>query len=423
MDQESRSHGTAGYIVFGITLLFLFYEFFLRVFPSIMVDELMNAFSVDALSLGTLSAFYFYSYAPMQLPVGMLMDRYGVRSLLTIASITCAAGCFIFAIASNLSFAELGRFFMGVGSSFAFVGMVYVVSHWFEEKKRALLVGVGNSVGILGAAFGEGPLSLITNVIGWRETILSLGIAGAVIAVLCFLALRHTKGVKTVIGDNHESMTTTFNGFQDVCMNTQGWLNSVGSLLFYLTTGTFAGLWAVPFLQTVHGLSKEYAAFSITIFFFGTIFGGPILGSLSDYFAKRKHIIYLSIIPAALLMIPLIYLPFLPVWIIYLIFFALGFFSGAQLLTFSLAVELNDISVKGSAIALTNFVVAVGGSIMQPGVGYLLDLHAGIQSISAHLPQYSIHDYQFAMLTFPIALLLSVGCFLLINEKKGNQAL
>lgn len=414
---ETKSTSSAAYVLFAVASLFLYYEFFLRVSPSVMVNELMYAFSVDALSLGTLSAFYSYSFAPMQLPVGMLMDRFGVRRLLTFASCICAAGCFAFSFSQDLSFAELGRFFMGIGSSFAFVGMVYAASHWFEEQKRAVLVGIGNSVGMLGAASGEGPLSILVGHVGWRETMLILGGVGAVIALICFFTLgKSVKFVKPV-EDNTESLSASFNGFQHVCMNFRGWFNSLGALLFYLPTGTFAALWAVPFLQTVHGLSKDFAAFSVSVFFFGTIVGGPFFGLVSDWFGKRKPVLYLSAIPAGLIMIPLILIPFLPIWAIYLIFFLLGFFSAAQLLNFSLAVELNDIREKGSSIALTNFVVAVGGSIMQPMVGGLLDLSAGVRAISNSVPHYSVQDYQLAMLVFPLAFLLAALCFIPVHER------
>ena len=128
------------WLIWSLAVLFLFYEFFIRVFPTAMVAELMSAFKVNAGRLGLLSSFYFYSYAPMQIPVGLLMDRFGARKLLTFASLICAIGAFAFSFSFDFSIAAVGRFLMGVGSAFGFVGMVYVCSHFFPQKKWQCLL-------------------------------------------------------------------------------------------------------------------------------------------------------------------------------------------------------------------------------------------------------------------------------------------
>jgi len=408
------------WLVWALAILFLFYEFFLRVFPAVMVSELMNAFHVDALVLGTLSAFYFYSYAPMQLPVGLLLDRFGARKLLTFAAIICGTGTFLFAGSNSLGIAELGRFFMGIGSAFAFVGMVYVSSHWFHGAKLALLVGIGNSVGLLGAAFGEGPLSIVVEVIGWRETVYILATVGIALGVVIFMCVRTEHHSITKRVKQHESLSHAFSSFQNVCMNVHTWLNAFGALLFFLTTNVLAGLWAVPFLQTVHGMSYEVAAFAVTMLYIGEIVGGPIIGVISDRIKKRKPLLFIGCIGALICIVPLIYSGGLAPWVIFVLFFLIGFFSAAELLNFPLAVELNTVEAKGSAIAVTNFVVAIGASVMQPLVGYFLDMSAGSIRIGRNTDIYTAADYKTALIVFPISLVLAVIVFLFLKENTAR---
>ena len=118
---SKSSPGWIKWSIWTLAAVFYFYEFVLRVSPSVMVPELMTSFGITASAVGVLSAFYLYSYAPMQLPVGVLMDRYGVKKVLSIASIICGLGALLFSAAGDLSVASLGRLLIGAGSSFAFI--------------------------------------------------------------------------------------------------------------------------------------------------------------------------------------------------------------------------------------------------------------------------------------------------------------
>lgn len=147
------------WIIWGLAVAFYFYEYLIRVFPSVITDELVDFFHINIIGLGLISASYFYAYASMQIPAGALVDRYGARKLLTIASLICGFSTFIFSITHHLWLADISRFFMGTGSAFGFIGMIYICSHWFSGKKLGLLIGVGNSLGMFEAVFGLAFLS------------------------------------------------------------------------------------------------------------------------------------------------------------------------------------------------------------------------------------------------------------------------
>lgn len=405
--------------IWTLAVVFLFYGFFILVFPTAMVKDLMVSFGVTAGSLGTLSAFYFYAYAPMQIPVGLLMDRFGARRLLTFASLLCALGSVLFGMAHHLATAEFGRFLMGLGSAFGFVGMVYVCSHWFPSEKMALLVGLGNSIGMLGAVGAEGPLALSVATFGWRMTVQTFAVVGFVLAIAFYFFIRkdHQKSQK---GEAKRTSLDLVKNLKTVCSNYRTWLNAIISLLFYMTTAGFASLWGIPFLMIEYGLSKEMAGYVVSMIFVGWIVGGPLIGLFSDRFSKRKPFLFISIFLTALMLTPVIYISHLPIWLLFTLLFLVGFFSSAQLLNFSLAIEVNVLKAKGTSIAVTNFVVAVGSSIIQPFLGYLLDL-GWDGTMKNGVPFYSIEDYRQAMVSFPATLLLAFILLFFLSEKKYEK--
>ncbi|WP_194848299.1 MFS transporter [Candidatus Neptunochlamydia vexilliferae] len=405
----------ASWWAWSFAVLFLFYEFIVRVFPTVMVQELMGAFDATAAQLGTLSAFFFYAYAPMQIPVGLLMDRFGARNLLTFASLFCGFGSLLFAAAHHIIPADIGRFLMGIGSSFAFVGMVYVCSHWFPAKKLALLVGIGNSLGMLGAFGAQGPLSFVVETMGWRFTVVTFGITGIVLALVLFFFMKKAPGQEKI--EVKKASFDLAHNLKKVASNGRTWLNAAIALLFYMTTAAFASLWGIPFLSEGYGIDRNVAAFAISMIFIGWIIGGPIIGYISDRFSKRKPFLYGGIFLCLLSLIPVIYIPHLPMPLLFILLFLVGFFQAAQLLSFSLGIEINAIEAKGTSIALTNFCVATGSSLMQPLLGILLDSKWD-GAMREGIPFYSIADYHFAMVSFPITLILAFVLLLFLKETK-----
>ncbi|MEM7175317.1 MAG: MFS transporter [Chlamydiota bacterium] len=405
------------WLIWSLSVLFLFYEFILRIFPAVMVSDLMQAFRVSAGQLGLLSAFYFYAYAPMQIPVGLLMDRFGARNLLSFAALTCGIGSFFFGFAFSALLAALGRFLMGIGSAFAFIGMIYVCSHWFPKKWLGLLVGIGNSIGMLGAVGASGPLTFAVDFFGWRLTINLLGIVGSALAVCLFIFIRKDQEHPVKRGEVKRASLSLIANLKVVCKNKRTWLNALIALLFYMTTAAFASLWGIPFLIESYQLSRNLAGFMISMVFVGWILGGPLIGWTSDRVKKRKPLLYLSTLMTLVTLTPVIYLSGLPAWLLFILLFCVGFFSSAQLLNFSLAIEVNPIEAKGTSIALTNCLVAAGSSLMQPLMGWLLDLRwAGIMKNG--VPVYGVADYRFAMISFPVTLVFSFLLLLLLKEGK-----
>ena len=135
MNSNKKNRNILPWLVWGLAAGFFFIEYIARVAPSVMATELAREFRVSAFALGSLSACFYYAYVPMQLPVGMLVDRFGIRRLLIIATLGVSAGCFIFSRAHSLYFADFSRFLIGFGSSFGFISAIKLASVWFPPRR------------------------------------------------------------------------------------------------------------------------------------------------------------------------------------------------------------------------------------------------------------------------------------------------
>ena len=139
------------WLVWAPAALFFALVFFQRTAPGVMVEELMRDFSVGAALLGNLAAFYFYAYASVQLGVGLVLDNWGPRRVLTGAALVAAAGAVVFALAESLHAAYLGRLLIGLGCAFGWIGCLTVIGQWFPARRFATVAGLSGMVGMVGA--------------------------------------------------------------------------------------------------------------------------------------------------------------------------------------------------------------------------------------------------------------------------------
>ena len=171
--------------VWGLGAALYLIGFYQRVAPAGMTAELSRAFELSATGLGNLSAFYFYSYVAMQIPTGILADRWGPRRLLSAGALVASLGTVAFALAGGLPWAGAGRLLIGASVAVAFVGMLKLAGHWFAPRQFALATGMALFCGIVGAVFAGVPLRLLVSAFGWRAVMLaSAGLTFAVSAAI-----------------------------------------------------------------------------------------------------------------------------------------------------------------------------------------------------------------------------------------------
>jgi len=398
-----------GTIICVLAAMFYMYEFVLQVSPAVMTNELMRDFGLNAASLGAISAFYYYAYTPMQLPAGLLYDRYGPRLLITIAILICACGAFFFGLTNNAAMASAGRFFMGVGSAFSFIGALLLISRWFPPQYFALLAGLVQLMSSIGAISGQVPLAIAVANWGWRHTIMSLSLFGIFLAIATWMVVRNSpteaQTGKKEINNHYEK--GELKRLRLVCGNKQTWLVALYSFSVWAPIAAFAALWGVPFLVAAYGMDTTTASTAGAMTWIGIGLGSPLVGWWSDHIKRRCLPLTVCATLGIISILSVVYIPHLPLPLLYFLLFVLGLAAAGQSLAFGLVKDNNQISVTGTAIGFNNMATVAGGALLQPLVGALLHLNwNGV--MQGNVPVYNAADFRAAFFILPICYVLSL---------------
>nr|WP_237739100.1 MFS transporter [Legionella pneumophila] len=218
------------WIIWTIAACFFFYKYLIQVSPSVMTADLMKAFQVNAAGLGNLSAFYFYSYLFMQIPVGVMLDRYSPRLLTTLAIFVCSISTYIFSQTNTLWLACLSRALMGAGAAFAAVSCFKLAAVWFSPKRFALVSGMFMTAAMLGAVGGQMPLAFLVQHEGWRKALELVSVMGIILGVVYFLILRDKPAQTQPMPNSKEPVIQLL---RRIIVNKQAWALSLYSGLAF----------------------------------------------------------------------------------------------------------------------------------------------------------------------------------------------
>ena len=399
----SKKQAFLGSLICAIGAFFYCYEFVLRIIPGALQSELSAAFGhISATTFGQLSAFYYFAYSPMQIPVGMLMDRFGPRRLLTFACLCCTLGSWMFADISSMLVAGCGRFLVGFGSSFAFVGVLSLAMRWLPRRYFSLVAGLITTLGMLGLVYGEVKITDIALTLGWHHVLSLMVTIGGVLTVIIFLIVRD--GPKGHVADKNP-LPEFFANVWQVLSSPQVWLIGFVGACLYTSLSVFGELWGKSYLEQAHHLTKVEAARTISAMFLGWAVGAPIAGYFSDRTGRRVLPLVIGAVLGLVCISLVLYYPGLSYTALNILLFLYGVFSATEIIVFIMAKENTGAQLSGTVFAAVNMIVTLGGVIFQPLVGKLLDSFGDSHIVGGeHI--YTVMDYQLALSILPISLLL-----------------
>jgi MFS family permease len=393
------------FLVWGLGAALYFIGFFQRVTPAVITRELMTEFSIGAAALGNLSAFYFYSYVGMQIPTGLLVDRWGPRRVLTLGAGVAALGTAAFALSTSYAGAGLGRMLIGASVGVAFVAMLKLAAHWFAPSRFAMVSGLALLTGMFGGVGAGAPLRIAADNFGWRPVMLAGSVFTAVLCVLVWWLVRDDpaeKGYSSYAprSATHDEAASITASLREVLGYRNVWLMFAIAGGFSAPILVFGGLWGVPFLVTHYGVSTAHAALMTSGLLLAWGLGGPLCGALSDRIGRRKPVYAVGLVISFAGWCAIWLVPGLPLGVLYLLLFVIGVASGAVILTFAFCKESTPLRLAGTTGGIANMGNMMGGMLLQPAVGWVLDRMWGGQMAAG------VRVYDFAAYRAGFALML-----------------
>jgi sugar phosphate permease len=380
MDQKQYPPASLAWLVWGLGAAFYFIGFYHRVAPAVMTNQLMADFNIGAAALGNFSAFYFYSYVLMQIPTGILADYWGPRKLLTAGTIVTAIGTLLFASASSIVPANLGRLLIGGSVGVAWVATLRLSTCWFESRFYATLSGLALLCGVLGAVTAGIPLHFLVTRFGWRPVMFVAAALFFLVGVVIWLIVRDDPSEWGYRGFTPpESRAAISAAILRRDLATAFRYRNVW-LLFLVGCGltgpviTFTGLWGVPYFTTHYGMSITTASAITSTMLICFAAGATLLGMLSDRIGLHKPVVLVGTITALLAWIPILLIPDLPFWLLVCLIIIVGLSTGSSIVCFAFVKESVPPRFAGTVSGVQNMGAMGGAMILPPAIGWVLDL-------------------------------------------------
>lgn len=395
-------------VIWLVAALGVPFQFVLQSTPNVMIATLMQNLHISAANVGFLTSSFFYTYLLFQIPAGILIDRFGVRRVLSLSIFLAALACVLFATANHFYTANLSRLLMGFVTAPCVPAIMFVASKRFSPSQFVILAGMAESIGMMGGAVGEAILGDVVTFLGWRETMLGCAIVGFFIALLMFTIIRDSNNAFLQSEEKSTDLKSILIGFSCVMKDVQVWLIVFYAGLIFALLPALAGLWVVQTLQDLYRVKLSVAALGSSVIFLGTALGLPYWGWYSEKIGKRKPVMFAATLLSLSLTVSFIYWHHLPLPIVFAQLMLMGFVSAVYVLAFALVRERTSIKVRASAMGLTNMMsMIIGAPLLQPLIGIILEKFNVGQAETA---------YHYALSSLVVCLLLALFLLFFIKE-------
>ena len=413
------------WLIFAILALAYCFVYFHRVSLSVVADDLGRDFGATASAVGVLSSIYFYCYAAMQFPAGLLSDSVGPRRTVTFSLLLAAAGSLLFGLAPSMGSARLARAVVGLGVSMVFIPTMKILAQWFRAREFAFMSGIMQAAGGVGILAGTWLLGLLATYAGWRVSFEI--IAGCTLGIVA-AAWLFVRDRPAVMGwpslaeiDHVEGQTAPTRSqiglAQGVRTVISEWYFWPVAIWFFFDCGIFfgfGGLWSGPYLMHTYHMNKSQAGAILSMVAWGMVLGGPLLGLLSQKVLKsRRNTFMLCTSALAGLLLVLTICPAgLPRAVLLAWFFLFSVSSSAiVIMAFTATKELFPVEIAGTSVGMVNFFPFFGGAIFMPLLGRVLDAYG-----KSDTGQYPVAAYRMVLLLLLLASLVSLACTFLMKE-------
>lgn len=377
------------WVVWGVLAAVYVFVTFHRMSAGVVRTDLEKAFSIGAAQFANIGSMYFYAYFIMQIPSGILTDKFGPKLTVSIFSIIAAIGSVMFGLAPNIIVAYIGRFLVGFGVSVIFICLIKIQSRWFYSKNFALMIGFVGLAANLGAILAQTPLVFAVEQFGWRNTFIYMGLA---MVFFTILTLIYVKDDPTKMGlpsmdevENRPPLASNNikvgEALKSVLSNKRTWIISLAYIGTYTGYIVFLGTFGLSFLMQAYNIDKVQASGYVVSAIIGTSVSGLVIGSLSDRYKNRKVPLILSGVGTLVGWIILIYTR-MPIGLLVPFLFIFGFFMSGFTMCWTIGNEVNDRRLSGIATGVVNCIGFLGAAVVPVIMGNILDKYANTPEVA-----------------------------------------
>ena len=383
-----------------------------------------NRFDVDASTLSLFAVLQLGVYGFMQIPVGVLLDRFGARPIMAVGMLLMAVGQLVMALSPNVGIAIVARMLLGAGDAAVFPGVVRIIATWFPAKRASVMVQLTGVFGQLGQIIAIIPLAALLHATTWSIAFGSLAGLGVLFAILVFGVIRNHPPDRTAdvsIDTDTGAIRVVTSAIDNSVGIRAAWAHPGTRLAFWSHfTAPFAGtafimLWGIPYLTEGEGVTRAQAAAITTTLVLSGIAFGPVLGALST---RLPHVRSRALVLPTIALQMLVWLVVIawpgpaPVWLLFVLAIALSTGGPASMIAFDHARTHNPSHRLSTATGITNSGGFLAGLIAVYLIGVALDLQgAGTPST------YSLEAFRMAFL-MQVPLWLIGMAFIIVERKR-----
>lgn len=409
---DLKSLLTPWLVCFAATLFF-FYEFIQgNMFASIAAN-IMQDYQIQADKMAYLSSIYYLANVIFLFIAGMVLDRFSIKNTILFAMFLCVMSTFVLAHSHSFYLALLCRFVTGIGSAFCFLGPVRLASHWFPPRRMALVTGAIVTMAMTGGMLAQYPLTKLVTYVGWRQAVQDVGMLGLAMLVLMMLWIKERPQVKV---KKEGKPIKVFEAAKKAYLNTQYIRAAFYISLMNMAIAVFGAMMGTLYLEQRLGIGAEQAAMINGMLFLGAIIGSPLLGWISDKAGLRILPMKAGVLASMLTLLAVLYLP-VSVNTMAVLFFLLGLFTSAQVISYALVAESSSPMMTATAVSVISILTQGGCLVYQIAYSHLLTRFGSMHLING-TPVYSLDAYQHAAVILPVGLLIA---FLLLFGLKETH--
>jgi predicted MFS family arabinose efflux permease len=385
--------------------LFYAYQYILRVMPNIMMEDITQQFHIDSTIFGQFSGVYYLGYSLMHLPIGIMLDRFGPRKVMTGCILLTVIGLLPIIFAEHWVYPLIGRALIGTGSSAAILGAFKIIRMVFKEQHFTRMLSFSVTIGLIGAIYGGGPVSYLSSTLGYHIVVQIFAVFGLLLAILTYFIvpeMEKSTHSSTISADIKQVITNP--SVVSLCL--------LAGLMVGPLEG-FADVWGSAFIKRVYGFDPTAASYLPSMIFVGMCFGAPVLS-----FIAEKTGNYLGVIIGSGIIMMLVFLALISQQMnssntIALGFILVGVCCAYQILAIYKASTYVPEHVAGITTAVANMIIMSFGYGFHTTIGILIDNLGGPSMRSAFIYGLSV---------IPIALGLAViGFFALFYWERNKN--